>query len=334
MFSDFIHIYNKNKMNKKFKVKDVKKFPSTTGIYSIGFKNSKSNKIYIGSASKTSGNLRAKGFCGRWQKHLHSLRNDKHHSISLQNSYNKHGESNIVFIVLEECDSNLCIIREQFYIDSYDSYNNGHNGRPNASSNLGFKQNENFKKAIYDKYKKIRDSYYEEVNELYKKNKTTREISKILNISRGMISKIFKENDIQGKNTAYYKKKKLFQYKMDGKFIKKWDNINSCCYSLGIKSNTVRDVLRGRSRHSKNFYFSLKKLTSKEVRNNINLLVIKSKNRKYFNINQYDENNNYIKTWRDVREIVEHYNFSNTKGITESIRKENKYKGFYWVCKM
>ena len=36
----------------EYTIKDRKNFPITTGVYCIYFKNNKSNKVYIGSASR------------------------------------------------------------------------------------------------------------------------------------------------------------------------------------------------------------------------------------------------------------------------------------------
>lgn len=40
-----------------------------------------------------------------------------HHSQKLQNHYNKYGESDLVFIVIEPCFTEFLIIREQYYFD-------------------------------------------------------------------------------------------------------------------------------------------------------------------------------------------------------------------------
>ena len=49
-------------------------------------------KRYIGSASR---------ICDRWINHKFDLKNNKHHSIHLQNHYNKYGEDDLIFSVIE-----------------------------------------------------------------------------------------------------------------------------------------------------------------------------------------------------------------------------------------
>lgn len=92
-----------------------------TGIYKIT--NVITGKVYIGSTTN---------FKNRWSSHICRLKNNTHHSIKLQNSVNKHNIENFKFEVLEECAKELLIEREQYWINEFDSFNNGYNSRPNA----------------------------------------------------------------------------------------------------------------------------------------------------------------------------------------------------------
>ena len=53
----------------------------------------------------------------RLHDHVHNLKNNCAHNQHFQNSWNKHGEINFIYSVLEFCDRNLQFDREQFYID-------------------------------------------------------------------------------------------------------------------------------------------------------------------------------------------------------------------------
>jgi group I intron endonuclease len=103
-----------------------------TGIYQI--LNLITNKFYIGSTSK-------KGFKSRWWQHKSSLKNNINHSIKLQRSWNKYGESNFVFKILEECLPEKCIEREQYYLDTlkpeYNIRKIAHNNTGISSWNKG-----------------------------------------------------------------------------------------------------------------------------------------------------------------------------------------------------
>ena len=85
------------------------------------------------------------GFRHRWNRHLSKLRSNKHFSKKLQNAYNKYGEEFLYFEILEVCEPELCLDREQIYIDKYNACYLGYNSRPKASSQLGFKHSEESK---------------------------------------------------------------------------------------------------------------------------------------------------------------------------------------------
>lgn len=67
----------------------------------------------------------AKNFYKRKRSHLTRLRANIHHSPYLQNSWNKYGEQNFKFILLEKIvEDNMLLIREQWWINnSHSEYN-------------------------------------------------------------------------------------------------------------------------------------------------------------------------------------------------------------------
>jgi len=77
------------------------------GIYQI--RNVINEKIYIGSAINID---------RRWNEHVSLLKRTKHHSRHLQSAWNKYGEENFEFSILEECEKEQLVEREQYYIDS------------------------------------------------------------------------------------------------------------------------------------------------------------------------------------------------------------------------
>jgi len=89
-----------------------------SGIYSIT--NIINNKRYIG---------RAVFIKNRFATHKRQLKDNKHKNNYLQNAWNKYGEENLLFEILEECEENLLNIKETFYIKKYKSLirENGHN---------------------------------------------------------------------------------------------------------------------------------------------------------------------------------------------------------------
>ena len=98
---------------------------SISGVYQI--RNAINDKIYIGSAV----NIQK-----RWREHISALKKNKHHSRYLQRSWNKYGEKNFEFVILEECEpvKETLLEREQFYLDTLSSE---YNISPTAGSRLG-----------------------------------------------------------------------------------------------------------------------------------------------------------------------------------------------------
>lgn len=78
-----------------------------TGVYKIT--NLINGKFYIGSTSWN--------FQKRWKTHRNQLRKNKHDNPHLQYSWNKHGELNFKFEIVEDCPKAECFVREQYYID-------------------------------------------------------------------------------------------------------------------------------------------------------------------------------------------------------------------------
>lgn len=60
----------------------------------------------------------------RKQHHLYSLRKNSHENPRLQNHFNKYGEDDLLFFVVEYCTKDNLILREQFYLDSLRPYFN------------------------------------------------------------------------------------------------------------------------------------------------------------------------------------------------------------------
>ena len=88
-----------NKITKELKV---------SGIYCI--QNNVNHKTYIGSS---------KNIYQRLLKHFALLRHNKHQNAHLQNAWNKYGESNFGWFILELCDNKELTEKEQYCIDLF-----------------------------------------------------------------------------------------------------------------------------------------------------------------------------------------------------------------------
>lgn len=110
-----------------------------SGIYKIT--SIINNKIYIGSS---------KNIEKRFNVHKKQLNNNTHINPHLQSSWNKYGEENFVFDILEYCDISNLIEKEQFYMDKTLCYNReiGFNNCIKADRPLGYKHTEEAKKRM------------------------------------------------------------------------------------------------------------------------------------------------------------------------------------------
>ena len=82
------------------------------GIYCI--ENIMNGKMYIGLST----NIYA-----RWEKHKRMLRRNKHPNDHLQSSWNTYEECNFQFKILEQCDKDILGLREEYYIQHFNTQN-------------------------------------------------------------------------------------------------------------------------------------------------------------------------------------------------------------------
>jgi group I intron endonuclease len=161
---------------------------SNTGVYSIT--NLTNNKIYIGSVSSK------KGFNGRWSRHIFDLKNNKHHSKHLQLSWNKYGVNNFEFKIIEIIeDVNLILIKEQIYLDLYQSYipKNGYNILSKSNSSIGFKHTTESKNKMSNshKNKKLKNTHKQKISESNKGKKHSIETK--IKMSKWQLGKILSD---------------------------------------------------------------------------------------------------------------------------------------------
>jgi group I intron endonuclease len=169
-----------------------------SGIYKIESKI-KSERIYIGSSC----NIKR-----RWENHKYDLSRNKHGSNKLQNHYNKYGKDDLVFSIIEECENDYLIIREQFYIDSLSPF---FNNRKIANSQLGIKRSEETKRKLSERMKGL---YAKENNPNYGRHQTEEAKQKMRDAHIGRVhhkhteewKKKAKERMLGDKNPSYGRK--------------------------------------------------------------------------------------------------------------------------------
>jgi len=130
-------------------------------IYKIS--NLLNGNFYIGSTK----NLKK-----RYYTHVHDIRSNKNTCVKLIRAVNKYGEENFKFEILETCDKDLLLIREQYYLDIL---NPEYNISKIAGSNLGIKRTleTRLKKSISQKENwnqvNYREKHLKELSKNWKK---------------------------------------------------------------------------------------------------------------------------------------------------------------------
>lgn len=108
-----------------------------SGIYMIR-SISKSDRFYVGSSIDVH---------QRWSEHKSSLARGYHSSSKLQNHYNKYGEDDLSYVLLETCEDWELLLREQYYLDNFKPF---FNNSKIAGSRLGMRFSRKSKKKMSD----------------------------------------------------------------------------------------------------------------------------------------------------------------------------------------
>lgn len=107
------------------------------GIYKI--ECTVNGKVYIGQSN----NIKK-----RWAEHRRELNNNSHVNKHLQAAYNKYGADSFIWEIIEEFEEDELDNREIYYIEKYDSFNNGYNSTEGGCGIRGWEHTEEAKRKI------------------------------------------------------------------------------------------------------------------------------------------------------------------------------------------
>lgn len=213
-----------------------------TGIYRI--KNKINGKCYIGSSVN---------FDDRKNLHFSLLRRGIHHSIILQRAYDKYGLEFLSFEVLEHCEKEILIEREQWYIDNLDPE---YNACKIAGSTLGIKSVR--RKAVFQ---------YDLLGNFIKEWECLQDIMKEFNLSNSSkISEVCKRKRkkiygyvwryVEDPDFSYVDSragKRIAEVDVDGNILRIWDRQVDCATELNVSPSTISRIIKNGK--YKNKYF-------------------------------------------------------------------------------
>lgn len=171
--------------------------------------NLTNDKVYIGSSIS--------GLIKRKRCHLTNLKNNNHHSLKLQNSWNKYGRYNFKFEIIEYCSKLDILKREQYWIDYYNSYEKGYNASPIAGNCEG-----------------------REVK-----------LETRLKIAKSLKGRKVNRTEEHNRKLAITKYKPVTQYNSNGIVINKFINLNEAVRVLGLSQSVASSYCRGKVNNAK-----------------------------------------------------------------------------------
>lgn len=245
------------------------------GIYCIKCLINK--KVYIGSSINIE---------SRIIHHKNCLKRNKHSNFHLQNSWNKYGEENFKFSVIEICNKENLLEKENFYI----------------KKNNSLKTNKGFNLVIAER----KDDLY--CNKEY--------LMKLSLIKKGKVP--LNINLCRKKQ-----KRKILEYE-NGIFIREYDSAKEAGLFLNINYKLINNVLRGRvkklnSLPNKTWIYKdgkpTRKIKNVEVGWNKGL---------YKKVYQYDYNKNLIKFFNSIDEASKELKLSRNTIINNCNNKTKK----------
>lgn len=275
------------------------------GIYKI--ENLINNKIYIGQSIDIQ---------RRWRDHKNNALKQQNKNLLYSDILN-YDINNFSFIVLEECKIEELDEKQKYWIQYYNSYNNGYNLTIGGAGK-----------------RKVNP---ENIIELWNNNCSIEEIMNILNISYNTVTRTLHINNLgyiplEKRTNLLAPMQSVIQYDLNGNFIALFKSIADAVDS--IKNDYpyagTGNICQACKKKITTAYGYLWKYANdntsiEELVNNANNK-LHHRNRK---VDQYDLNDNYIKTFNTLREAQNSIGCKSMSSIVNACTGRSKTAGGY-----
>lgn len=166
----------------------------------------------------------------RWQEHLNDSKKEDCETRPLYRAIRKYGSEHFSIKEIERCDVATLSEREQYWIQYYNTYEDGYNATLGGDGRI-----------VLD---------YDEIIKTYLTMHNATEVARVLNCSKDSVYKILKLNDIPIIGSAEIAKernsKKVIQYDKSGNFIKEYASAKEAELAMGNTQRHIVDVANGR----------------------------------------------------------------------------------------
>ena len=276
-----------------------------TGIYKI--ENLINHQVYIG---------QSKTIEKRWQDHKNRAKNG---TSKFYNALREYGIENFSWEVIEECPQEKLDEAEIYWIEYYDSFKNGYN-----STSGGQFQTAISSQAIFDAWDRGL-SIKEIANELH------------IGVSTVYYELVFYENysahesKVRGGRLAFKTRQEnngleensniLFQYSLQGDFIREWSSCKEVERELKISSVSIGKVLNGLRNSAGGFRWSREKKEKLEgpIKTSIPVKVQK-----------YSLDNVLLEEYESYASAARSVNKNDTALIRRVVNTEKTAYGYKW----
>ena len=256
----------------------------------------------------------------RYRNHLSESYNQNcnktAYNMAIHKAIRKYGKNNFEVIVLEECSEDKLDEREIYWIDYYDTFNDGYNQTIGGDSFVQRIDRDNIYRLWDDG---------NSISEIHKI--TGHSKHNIIYILEGYSSYSSEESKRRGfKVRSRSKCKRVYMYDINGEYICEFSSIIEASKKTGTAHGDISSCIYGRQKSANNYRWSFEKMKNIGEYNATNT----NKKKKVL---KYDFENNFIGEFNSITDAARSVGLKGLSGITESCKNGGLCRGYKWKFK-